>query len=106
MNIQPPPDTNESRAIAEQATAEIARKFQARKRIPAGWLGYNTMGRIGWTIVLPAMLATMLGHWLDNHHPAGFSWMLALLVVTVVLGSANAIYWAAVSKRAAPDSPQ
>lgn len=106
MNIQPPPDTKETRAIAAQATAEIARKQRARRSIPPGMLGYGIMARVGWSIVFPAMLATLVGHWLDDHHPARVSWMLSLLIASVVLGSVYATFWGAVIRRTAPNSPQ
>jgi len=106
MNIEPPPDTEETRAVAAQATAEIARKFKARQRIPSGLLGYGTMGLVGWSIVLPMMLAATLGHWLDAYRPASFSWMLALPITALVLGSVNTAYWALAGKRATPAPPR
>ena len=101
MNLEPPPDTDETRAVAAQATAEIARKFKARRMSPPGLLGYNMMGLVGWTIVFPMVFGTMLGHWLDGHYPASFSWMLVLPVAALVLGSLNAAYWGVAGKRAA-----
>jgi ATP synthase protein I len=106
MNIEPPPDTEETRAVAAQATAEIARKWKARQRIPAGWLGFGAMGLIGWTIVLPMLLGVTLGHWLDEHHPAGFSWMFALPMAALTIGSVNAAYWAYAGRRAAASLPE
>ena len=106
MNIEPPPDTEETRAVAEKATAEIARKWKARQRVPAGRLGFVPMGLVGWTIVLPMLLAATLGHWLDAHHPASFSWMFALPVAALAIGSVNAAYWAYAGRRAAASLPE
>lgn len=106
MNIEPPPDTEETRAVAKQATAEIARKWKARQHIPAGRLGFVPMGLVGWTVVLPMLLAGTLGHWLDAHHPASFSWMFALPVAALALGSVTAAYWAYVGRRSAANLPE
>jgi len=51
------------------------------------------MGVIGWSVVIPTLLGTALGIWLDGHYTDQHSWTLALLVAGLTLGCFNAWYW-------------
>ncbi len=42
-------------------------------------------GLIGWSVAGAA-----LGLWLDEHHPSGHSWTLALLMAGLMIGCLNA----------------
>ena len=51
------------------------------------------MGLIGWSVVVPTLLGTALGMWLDRHHPGTMNWTLALLMAGLTLGCLNAWHW-------------
>ena len=50
-------------------------------------------GLIGWSIVLPTLLGTAIGRWLDNTHPGDRSWTLIFLVAGLSIGCLNAWRW-------------
>lgn len=80
--------------FADRIGAKAARKLKARRRPDAGvWFGFGMMGLIGWSVVVPTLLGTMLGIWLDRNHPGSHSWTLALLTIGLVLGCMNAWHW-------------
>jgi ATP synthase protein I len=81
-----------SREIGEQA----ARKLKARRDSAHGvWFGLGMMGIIGWSVVVPTILGTALGIWLDRRHPGTQSWTLMLLVIGLVVGCVTAWQWVA-----------
>ena len=81
--------------FAEQVGAKAKRKLKARKSQQGVWLGLGMMGLIGWSVVVPTLLGTALGLWLDQHHPGTHSWTLALLVAGLTIGCFNAWHWVA-----------
>jgi len=90
-----------SPSLAERVGAQAARKLKARRaNAPDVWFGLRAMGLIGWSVVVPTLLGAALGLWLDEHHPAGHSWTLALLVAGLALGCANAWHWIAKEEKA------
>jgi len=92
--------------LAGQIGAKAARKLKARKSEQGVWFGLGMMGLIGWSVVVPTLLGAALGLWLDNHHPAKHSWTLALLVVGLVIGCANAWFWVAKEDKAMRDEAE
>ena len=79
-------------AFIQQVGAKETRKLQAhRTRII--WSGLGLFGLVGWSIVVPTLLGTMLGIWLDKHHPAHHSWTLSLLIIGLCAGCWNAWHW-------------
>lgn len=64
------------------------------------WFGLGMMGLIGWSVVVPTLLGTALGLWLDKHHPSEHSWTLALLVAGLTLGCFNAWHWVSREQKA------
>jgi ATP synthase protein I len=93
--------SNEPRKVDRRAPdfaggigAKVTRKLRARRnRTPDVWFGLGMMGLIGWSVVVPALLGAALGQWLDRRDPGGRSWTLALLMVGVTIGCANAWHW-------------
>lgn len=71
------------------------RKLKARRNPQGVWFGLGMMGLVGWSVVVPTLLGTGIGIWLDHHHPRGFSWTLSLLFVGLIVGSLNAWHWVA-----------
>ena len=89
--VKPAPD------LAGEIGLKATRKIKARRQGLNGvWLGFGMMGLIGWSVVVPTLLGTALGLWLDKNYPDGRDWTLALLVGGLMLGCLNA--WAWVSK--------
>lgn len=87
--------------FAGQVGAKAARKLKARRKSAQDvWFGLGMMGLIGWSVVVPTLLGTALGLWLDKHHPGTHSWTLALLVAGLAIGCLNAWYWVAKENKA------
>jgi ATP synthase protein I len=90
----------EQTAFSREVREKAARKLKARRHAAHGiWFGLGMMGLIGWSVVVPTLLGAGLGIWLDNRHPAGFSWTLTLLVIGLALGCVNAWHWVAKEDR-------
>lgn len=88
-------------AFSREVGAKAARKLKARRNpTPGVWFGLGMMGLIGWSVVVPTLLGTMLGLWLDRTYPGDRSWTLALLVAGLVLGCFNAWRWVAKEEQA------
>ncbi len=81
--------------LAEKVGAKAARKLKARRQGSGVWFGLGMMGLIGWSIVIPTLLGTALGVWLDERHPGKHAWTLALLVAGLLIGCLNAWRWVA-----------
>jgi ATP synthase protein I len=87
MQVKPNPPLS-------QIGPKAARKLKARRRSSPGvWSGLGMMGLIGWSVAIPTLLGAALGIWLDQNHPGGRSWTLALLVAGLTLGCLNAWLW-------------
>jgi len=44
-------------------------------------------------VVIPTLIGTAIGLWIDRTWPSRFSWALMLLIFGVGLGCFNAWYW-------------
>jgi ATP synthase protein I len=87
--------------LAGEIGQKAARKLKARRQARRGvWFGLGMMGLIGWSVVVPTLLGTALGLWLDKHHPSEHSWTLALLVAGLTLGCFNAWHWVSREEKA------
>ena len=87
--------------FSHQVGTKAARKLKARRNSAQDvWFGLGMMGLIGWSVVIPTLLGTALGLWLDKHHPGTHSWTLALLVAGLAIGCLNAWYWVAKENKA------
>ncbi len=84
-----------SRAEFErQVAAKQRRKLRALKhRNRNVWFGLGMFGLVGWAVVVPALVLTALGVWLDSTQTGPRSWTLMLLVVGIGLGCLNAWHW-------------
>jgi ATP synthase protein I len=90
----------EETAFSRQVGAQAARKLKAKRNSTGVWFGLGMMGLIGWSVVVPTLLGTALGIWLDERHPGAHSWTLALLVAGLTLGCFNAWHWVAKEEKA------
>jgi ATP synthase protein I len=106
MNEQPTPPSQKLApdGLAAEIGNKATRKLKARRSGASGvWLGLGMMGLVGWSVAVPTLLGAALGLWLDQHHPGGRSWTLALLMAGLVVGCLNAWHWIAKEDRAMRD---
>ena len=106
MSDEPKKTSEEGSTLAGQIGTKAARKLKARKSTQGVWFGLGMMGLIGWSVVVPTLLGAALGLWLDNHHPGKHAWTLALMVVGLAIGCANAWYWVTQQDKAMRDEPE
>ena len=85
------------------------RMLRAKKNRSGVWFGLGMMGLVGWSVVVPTLLGTALGIWIDtrnkgsqssifspsNDSPSNYSWTLMLLIIGLILGCMNAWHWVA-----------
>jgi ATP synthase protein I len=95
-------EPNKGNQFADQVGSKAARKLHARRNNPANnvWFGLGMMGLIGWSVVIPTLLGAVLGLWIDNNHPGGRSWTLALLIAGLSIGCLNAWHWVSKEEKA------
>jgi ATP synthase protein I len=55
--------------------------------------GLGMFGLVGWSVVVPTVLGTLLGIWLDKRFPAKHSWTLTLLIIGLIVGCVTAWHW-------------
>ena len=80
--------------FSREVGARISRKIKARKNSSREvWFGLGMMGLIGWSVVVPTMLGTALGLWIDKHYPGNYSWILMMMITGLLIGCLNAWYW-------------
>jgi ATP synthase protein I len=81
-----------SSEVGQQANRKIRGK---RDPAPGVWFGLGMMGLVGWSVTVPTLIGAAVGLWLDKHHPATYSWTLALMVAGLTLGCFSAWRWIA-----------
>jgi ATP synthase protein I len=87
--------------MADLVGIKASRKLEARRNSTRGvWFGLGMMGLIGWSIVIPTLLGTAAGIWLDKRFPGQHAWTLALLVAGLSIGCMNAWLWVAKEDKA------
>ncbi|MDT8399584.1 MAG: AtpZ/AtpI family protein [Pseudomonadales bacterium] len=90
------PSGREQQNFVDKIGVQVARKLKARRDRSSGlWFGLGMMGLIGWSVVVPTLLGTGLGIWIDKHHADEHSWTLALLMAGLTLGCLHAWLWIA-----------
>jgi len=104
------PSTRDAREIEQKMSslvkAKLDRKAKARRGLGGVWFGLGLMGTVGWSVVVPTLLGTALGIWLDGQHPGKHPWTLALLVGGLSLGCLNAWHWVAKEDKAIRDQEE
>jgi ATP synthase protein I len=106
MNDRPEKISDADSHLAAQIGSKAARKLKARKSEQGVWFGLGMMGLIGWSVVVPTLLGAAIGGWLDQHHPGKHAWTLALMVVGLAIGCANAWFWVAKEDNAMRDEAE
>jgi len=93
--------------FADKVGEKAARKLKAQRHTaPDVWFGLGIMGLIGWSVVIPTLLGTMLGLWLDKHYAGTHRWTLALLVAGLMIGCFNAWLWVEKEDKAMHDKQE
>ena len=80
-----PPENHEQVGEAVRTRRERRERWQHEGERSIGQ-NLAMIGALGWTIVLPTLLGTFAGRWLDQHFNAGIFWTLGLLVAGLALG--------------------
>jgi ATP synthase protein I len=95
MNDKPEiKDVRNTSELGREVGAKAVRKLKARRNASGGvWFGLGMMGMIGWSVVVPTLLGTGFGVWLDNRHPGSHSWTLMLLFIGLIIGCLIAWHW-------------
>jgi len=106
MSDRPKKKPDSDSDLAARIGVKAARKLKARKSDQGVWFGLGMMGLIGWSVVVPTLLGAALGVWLDQHHPGKHAWTLALMVVGIAIGCANAWFWVAKQDKAMREEPE
>jgi ATP synthase protein I len=104
MSDKPQAPSSEEVLFERQVAAKAVRKLRAQSRGPGDvWFGLGMTGLIGWSIAVPTLVGSLLGLWIDRHHPGGHSWTLALMVGGLCIGCANAWRWMLEQSKAMQD---
>lgn len=88
--------TDFGRRIDDKARRKLKARRHASRTV---FHGLGMMGLIGWSVVIPTILGTALGIWLDKRLPGRHSWTLMLLLIGLFLGCLNAWHWVAKEDR-------
>jgi ATP synthase protein I len=83
-------ETKFGQQVGEMAALKLKAQRHATQTV---WAGLGMMGLVGWSVVIPTLLGTALGIWIDKHYPGSHSWTLALLAIGLGLGCFNAWHW-------------
>ncbi len=87
---------NDPTGFSGEIAAKAKRKIKARRnRDRSVWIGLGMTGLIGWSVVVPTLIAVALGIWIDDRHPGSHSWTLTLLIIGLAIGCLNAWHWVA-----------
>lgn len=107
MNDAPRGNPGKRTTLAGEVGAKATRKRKARRDSTRGvWFGLGMMGLIGWSVAIPTLLGAGVGLWLDDRHPGGRSWTLALLVAGLGTGCWNAWRWVNKEERSMRDDEE
>lgn len=106
MSEEPDNSREDPPDLAAQIGAKALRKLRARRSPQGVWFGLGMMGLVGWSVAVPTLVGAALGAWLDKFHPGKHPWTLALMVVGLALGCANAWYWVAQQDAAMRQEPE
>jgi ATP synthase protein I len=80
--------------FSRQIAAKEKEKLKALRQKNNGvWMGLGVMGMVGWSVVVPTLIGTAVGFWLDKKYPQSFSWTLSCLLIGLFGGSIIAWYW-------------
>ena len=80
--------------LSRMIKAKETQKLRERKKSRQGfWHSVGMFGLIGWSVVIPTILGTALGKWLDKRFPGKQSFTLTFLIIGLVVGCWIAWMW-------------
>ncbi|CAB3962565.1 TPA: AtpZ/AtpI family protein [Burkholderia aenigmatica] len=81
--------------VLEQTAQRAVQRDRQARDVPEPTLGsrLGQIGMLGWMIVIPALLALWLGHWLDRHFHTGVFFSAPLLMLGAAFGLWSAWRW-------------
>ncbi|AOI95223.1 ATP synthase [Burkholderia sp. LA-2-3-30-S1-D2] len=81
--------------VLEQTAQRAVQRDRQARDVPEPTLGsrLGQIGMLGWIIVIPALLALWLGHWLDRHFQTGVFFSAPLLMLGAAFGLWSAWRW-------------
>jgi ATP synthase protein I len=80
------PGENHERLSGAVRTREERRRLWLREGERSIGQNLAMIGALGWTIVLPTLIGTFGGRWLDRHFGTGIFWTLGLLSLGLAAG--------------------
>jgi ATP synthase protein I len=88
---------------AEQKNADrLAKNVRERVERHRGWLAEGEqpvarrlaqIGVLGWIVVVPMLIGTFIGRWLDQRLSTGIFWTAPLLLLGLMVGCWSAWRW-------------
>lgn len=97
------PVHSEKEPLPEVVDQKTRRRIKAQRDKDKSLLfGFGMFGIVGWSIAIPTVIGTVLGHWLDSRHIAEgrISWTLSGLFLGLIVGALIAWHW--VSREGGP----
>lgn len=89
-----PSDNIDDNSFTKQVGEKAKRKLNALHNDKRSvWFGIGMFGMVGWSIVVPTLLGTLFGIWLDKKCPESFSWTLSFLIIGLIVGCLIAWHW-------------
>ena len=79
-----------SRMVGKKEVRKLKEKHRSKQSL---WTGLGMFGLVGWSVVVPTLLGTLLGLWLDKHFPGRQSWTLTLLLIGLIVGCVTIWHW-------------
>ena len=92
--MSPAPGTNEDDRLAE-AARRAAERRQEGEEDPEPSLGVRLgqIGILGWTIVIPTLIALVIGRWLDRAFESGVFFSAPFIMIGAAIGFWSAWKW-------------
>ncbi len=89
----PPPNNTSPDKFPKDVRDRERRKLRSLRQEKQVWFGLGMFGLVGWSVAVPAVVATFIGLWIDRQIPGRYSWTLMLFIAGLCLGCYNAWYW-------------
>jgi len=82
----------------EELSRKLSERDERRMRRDEAWLagfwsGLRMFGRIGWSVVVPGLIGTGIGLWIDHRWPSAVPWSVVGLAGGTILGFASVWEW-------------
>jgi len=76
--------------VGEKENRKLKSQRSGKK---SAWFGLGMIGLIGWSVVIPTLVGTGVGYWLDKEFADKYSWTMMLMFAGLVVGCLNAWFW-------------